>query len=163
MNHPLYVFDLDGTLAGIDHRLHHIKQFKPRWQDFFEACDQDQPIDWIIELLQMVRRQAGPNGRVVVLTGRSESVRGKTERWFKRHAIECDALIMRPARDFRSDDVLKLELLQGYLREHPGYVVRFIVDDRQKVVDMWRREGFNVLQCAAWAEDQFVDLKPSVP
>ena len=42
---PLYIFDLDGTLALIDHRRHFLDdQADPkRWQKFFAACVDDQP------------------------------------------------------------------------------------------------------------------------
>ena len=30
--------------------------------------------------------------------------------------------------------------------------VLFVVDDRQRVVDMWRAEGITCLQCEAWPE-----------
>jgi len=33
----VYVFDLDGTLANIDHRLHFIKTKPKNWPAFFEA------------------------------------------------------------------------------------------------------------------------------
>jgi len=32
--------------------------------------------------------------------------------------------------------------------------IEWIVDDRQRVVDMWRNNGFNVLQCRQWKEKE---------
>lgn len=29
------IFDIDGTLANIDHRLHHLEGFNPNWKSFF--------------------------------------------------------------------------------------------------------------------------------
>ena len=42
--------------------------------------------------------------------------------------------------------------MQLFLDKHPKAEVGFIVDDRQRVVDMWREKGYNVLQCNAWKE-----------
>lgn len=144
----LYVFDLDGTLANIDHRLPLIKGPKKDWDAFFEACDQDQPVEWVIDLMHCCVY----SGNLLILSGRNASVRAKTLDWLFRHSIPIAELLMRPADDRRPDEVLKLALLRAYLQKHPQFEVAFIVEDRQRVVDMWRREGFNVLQCQAWEE-----------
>lgn len=53
---------------------------------------------------------------------------------------------MRPANDHRPDDIIKQEMLDKLKAE--GHDIWFVVDDRQRVVDMWRRNGITVLQCA---------------
>ena len=58
---------------------------------------------------------------------------------------------MRPSGDYTPDDTLKQNMLSSFLRDK-DFKVQFIVDDRQRVVDMWRKEGYNVLQCEAWEE-----------
>lgn len=40
---PLYIFDLDGTLALIEHRLHFIQGPKKDWRGFFGAVGDDSP------------------------------------------------------------------------------------------------------------------------
>lgn len=47
---PCYLFDIDGTIADISHRIHHIKGETKDWRSFFAACDGDLPILHIIEL-----------------------------------------------------------------------------------------------------------------
>lgn len=150
----VYVFDLDGTLADVTHRLHHIEKKPKDWQAFFDACDKDAPIQWVVDLFQQVVFCAGDDAWVIILSGRAEHTRAKTEAWLKKHAIVGhEKLIMRKAGDFRPDEIIKPELLQGFLDEHPNAAVEFIVDDRQRVVDMWRAKGYNVLQCNAWKEN----------
>ena len=144
----LHVFDLDGTLASIDHRLFLIKRDKPDWNTFFDLCGMDRPIDWVIRLMRICHQ----NGEVLILTGRSDAVKGKTEAWLKKHTDGWDWLVMRPHGDYSPDDELKKHQLEHFLSEHPEHVVQFIVDDRQRVVDMWRKMGWNVLQCEAWSE-----------
>lgn len=149
----IYVFDLDGTLADLTHRLEYI-QCKPKnWAKFFEACDKDAPISWVINLMALLWAATAESGdAVIILSGRAERVREKTETWLRTHEIQYSRLIMRKDGDFRADEVSKPELLQSYLDEHPGATVEFIIDDRQRVVDMWREKGYNVLQCNAWKE-----------
>ena len=42
---PLYIFDLDGTLALTEHRQHILdnKDDPQRWRRFYAACDRDEP------------------------------------------------------------------------------------------------------------------------
>jgi len=38
---PLAVFDVDGVLADVRHRLHHLEARPQRWERFFRAADRD--------------------------------------------------------------------------------------------------------------------------
>ena len=49
---------------------------------------------------------------------------------------------------FTPDQDLKRTWLNQFGKED----ILFVVDDRQKVVDMWREEGLTCLQCADWEE-----------
>ena len=40
---PLYIFDLDGTLALIKHRRHFVEGTTKDWRAFFAACVDDVP------------------------------------------------------------------------------------------------------------------------
>jgi len=151
----LYIFDLDGTLANIDHRLHHVrgKSRKERnWKAFNEEVSNDTPNWWVVDLLDMVKADGG---EVLILSGRSEEngTQERTEAWLDKYNIIYDHLRMRQAGDYRKDEIIKKEMLEAFLKEYPEYKVWFIVDDRQRVVDMWRENGYNVLQCNAWEED----------
>jgi len=150
----LYVFDLDSTLADIEHRMHFITQpegwitdfqghFKPDWKSFFDTCVNDKPIQWAIDLLRLVSR----HGTVLILTGRNADVEGQTRDWLCVHNVLYDYLIMRPVDDHAPDDFLKPKLLEKFLRDK-DYQVQFIVDDRKRVVEAYRKLGYNVLQCA---------------
>ena len=59
-------------------------------------------------------------------------------------------LFMRGEDDRRPDTAVKLGML-NYLGLTPNQVL-CILDDRQSVVDMWRQNGFRVMQVAAWKE-----------
>ncbi|MDX1372804.1 MAG: hypothetical protein R3321_10060, partial [Nitrososphaeraceae archaeon] len=77
MSTKLYIFDLDGTLANIEHRVHYVRGKKHRDYDtFFKQCINDKPNQWIIDLLNIVRK----HGEVLILSGRSDVVEIETRR-----------------------------------------------------------------------------------
>jgi len=145
----LYVFDLDGTLADISHRLPFIRSKPKNWKKFLSTTDKDVPIQWVIDLLKIVSSE----GEVLILTGRENIARDQTIEWLYHNDITTyfDYLIMRPKGDYRQDTIVKPELLDNFLRDN-DYEVQFIVEDRQQVVDKWRELGYNVLQSDAWEE-----------
>jgi hypothetical protein len=55
-------------------------------------------------------------------------------------------LKMRPKDNTTPDAELKEQWLDAALTE--GQTIEFVVDDRKRVVDMWRRRGIFCLQCA---------------
>lgn len=109
------VFDLDGTLANGDHRAHlappaEIRNDVRAWDAFNLACDNDQPISDNIQLLRSLSRSF----RIVILTGRCEVARQKTEQWLKKHGAVPSALIMRGVNDSRLDTEYKEEQLRRW-------------------------------------------------
>ncbi len=147
---PLYIFDLDGTLANIDHRqwLLDCKDNPKRWDQFFDACDKDSPVAPVIRTLELLRFSAD----IFIWSGRSIAVRDKTARWLTDHTSfmthDLDVVLrMRPAGDFTPDDELK----GGWLEELSGHDRRRLVaifDDRDKVVAMWRAKDIPCFQVA---------------
>lgn len=84
---------------------------------------------------------------VVLMSGRDEgNAREATEAWLQYNGIRYDTLIMRPAGDGRNDAVVKNELFEEHVAPH--YNVLFTLDDRDRVVDMWRAKGIKCLQVA---------------
>lgn len=148
---PCYLFDLDGTLADVSHRLHHIARpegdDRPKdWDAFFDACEKDAPIPHIVDLC----RKLSNHFPIVVVSGRSDRVRHATETWLRLHNVFCDALYMRSAGDHRPDHATKKSLLKQILAA--GYDPIMAFDDRDQVVKMWRDQG---IPCAQVAEGNF--------
>ena len=144
----LFVFDLDGTISDLTHRLYLIKCDKPDWPSFYRSCVNDNPKKWIIDLLNICRDQ----GEILILSGRSDEVEGYTRDWLRDNDVLYDYLIMREAGNYEPDDKLKKRMMDAFLSDK-DFEVQFIVDDRQRVVDMWRDNGYKVLQCEAWEEN----------
>lgn len=55
-------------------------------------------------------------------------------------------LFMRTFQDQRPDDVVKAEIYEQYIA--PYWHVPYVLDDRRRVVDMWRKRGLTVLDVA---------------
>jgi FMN phosphatase YigB (HAD superfamily) len=135
----IIVFDLDGTLANIDHRLHFIHQEKKDWNAFNEACIFDEPIPEIVSICQAFYEVGFDD--IYIITGREETVRDKTEAWLGAHGIFYDKLIMRPKKDYRKDSIVKEEQAKPFMKN-----IWMVFEDRKQVVDMWRSHGIKTLQ-----------------
>jgi hypothetical protein len=142
------IFDIDGTLANCSHRVHHVNGKKKNWPAFMAAIPDDSPIYQTVFLnnvFPFLRSHGATAMPTFLCSGRSENERADTEAWLKKHAVSYDKMFMRKAGDYRADHIIKRELLEEIRAE--GYEPWLIFDDRQCVVDMWRKEGLFVLQC----------------
>ena len=144
------VFDIDGVLADVRHRLHHVERRPKDWDSFFASMDDDTPLEDGVALAQ---RYADEGHRIAYLTGRNESYRELTLAWLRRHGLPDGRLVMRRNDDRRPARVFKPQALSRLARE--GEIV-VVVDDDRAVVDVLRHEGWPVL-LADWMhadEDQ---------
>ena len=156
MTRPLYIFDLDGTLADISHRLHCIQQPKKDGDSFFAAGADEAPIEAGIRTLQALR---DGGAEVWIWSGRSDQVRGETERWLRMHEVRPghlprwfrlrapEALLMRKAGDHQPDHTLKLGWLAG-LDPPERNRLTAVFEDRARVVEMYRQYGVACFQVA---------------
>lgn len=149
---PYIVCDMDGTLCNINHRLHYVtgvysdgskvknwNSGKDKdWNSFFDRMDNDIPNDHVVSLIKNVYGGMP----VVIVTGRPESHRVPTENWLNFYGIEYEAVLMREINDHRPDDIVKQEILDKYLDKH---LIKVVVDDRRRVIEMWERNGLNVI------------------
>ena len=138
------IFDLDGTLCDITHRLHHIVDEPKNWGAFFAACVDDEPKPKMIEFLNTMRYA---DHYVYIFSGRSDAVRAETEAWLEKHQVSYHELIMRQDGDYRVDHVVKEEMFDRIFNDETKRYLSFAVDDRNQVVEMWRRKGITCLQC----------------
>jgi predicted kinase len=139
------ICDLDGTLCNIDHRLHHVRgPGKKNWMVFAEGAEFDDLNAWCADILHAMLTCYDCN--VIFCSGRSEEYRRITEEWLDIYVGLSDPLFMRPAKDYRDDALVKEIILDFEIL--PQYQVLLAIDDRQRVVDMWRRRGITTLQCA---------------
>lgn len=138
------LFDIDGTLANIDHRRNLLEGDRPNWRSFKERMGEDTPNLPIVDLYKTLWESR--KFQLILVSGRGEEHRKITETWLTWNLIPFERLLMRPLNDFRPDTDIKLEILGQLIRE--GKEISFVVDDRNSVVDMWRKNGITCLQCA---------------
>jgi len=153
---PSIIVDIDGTIADCGHRLHHINGFKndveathkADWDAFHAETGNDSPIE---PTCQMVRELYSAGWKIIMITGRSDSCRGDTVAWLEENRIGFDLLLMRKRGDHSQDQEIKRAWLHDLRvgRIHLPHMEppRIVIEDRSRVVKMWREEGLIALQC----------------
>ena len=163
------IVDLDGTVADCSARLvklgPHMRHkmdcsyyvdawpycqecgavWKKDWDAFFDGVEHDEPIEPILDLVKtLYGGEWGPD--ILIVSGRPIDKAGKvTEDWLLKHfPVKWRHLFMRNGGDHRPDVEVKQEILD-YL---PKDRIRYVLDDRDQVVDMWRKNGLTCLQVA---------------
>ena len=139
---PLAVFDIDGVVADVRHRLHLIENRPKRWDEFFRRAADDPPLATGVELV----RELAADHDILWLTGRPERNRQLTARWLAEHGLPDRPLVMRPDRDFRSSRLMKREELRKLRGDRE---IGVVVDDDPDVVATLTEDGFPV-RLADW-------------
>lgn len=142
---PYAVLDIDGVLADVRHRLHHLQSRPKDWVGFFGAAPQDPPLP---EGVDLALRLAADHA-IVYVTGRPERCRQDTLDWFARHGLPAGRLLMRRDDDRRPARYTKVETLRRLQAERP---VATMVDDDADVVAAVRAAGFTI-QHATWMHE----------
>lgn len=125
--------DIDGTIADMGERSPY------DWK----AVGKDEPKRNVLKVVQWA---AEAGYQILLLSGRDSVCRPETVKWLDTHGIWWDKLIMRPEGDQRKDSIVKRELFDEHVRNE--YDVLFVLDDRNQVVEMWRKLGLTCLQAA---------------
>lgn len=128
------ICDLDGTLALFKGKRGPFEYHKVANDDV------NKPVAEIV-------KWAGLNGyHIVYLSGRESVCYDATKEWLYNKGLPRGPLFMRQTKDYRKDNVVKLELFNEHIRDH--YNVAFCLDDRDQVVKLWRGLGLTCLQVA---------------
>ena len=143
------IFDLDGTLADITKRreMSTKENGKIDWDVFFEPNNIwfDLPNEPVITMAQLLSERH----RIVIFSGRSKATKTETKRWLQKFNVPFDILKMRPTSNdwkFMPDDELKQHWLDTLFPDDKRKDILCVFDDRQKVVDMWRKNGITCFQ-----------------
>lgn len=145
----IVVTDLDGTLADITHRRHHVDKMPKDWNSFFlpEEILKDKVRMDVWNQVAMAHAtnsvRSDKRALLVAVSARPERCRQATVEWLEKHGMlgRIDALLMRADRDSRQDDIVKREIHDKYLKNHE---VTVVFDDRPRVIRVWRELGLNV-------------------
>ncbi len=127
------ICDLDGTLAT-----------NTTGRGFYDwSRVGEDGIDSIVKGILDAQNMKGI--RTIIMSGRDAICRPETKVWLFQHDVPYAELLMRSEKDQRKDSIVKRELFDKYIKDE--YNVMFALDDRNQVVDMWRKElGIKCLQ-----------------
>src|SRR5664280_2635918 len=128
---PLAVFDIDGVLADVRHRLPHVQGRPKDWDAFFAAIGKDPVLPDGLALAQ----ELAAEHRVVYVTGRPEHTRDATTAWLGGQNLPSGRVFMRADDDFRPAREAKLRLMRRLSRFGD---VAVVVDD-DPAAATWRR------------------------
>lgn len=127
---PAIICDIDGTLA------HHVGR-----SPYDATKYHTDVVDTSIKaLLDGARR----GFHILLVSGRDSRYRPSTVDWLFKNDIQYTRLYMRREGDKRKDHEVKMELYFRYIE--PDYNVICVIDDRNRVVQMWREIGLKCLQ-----------------
>lgn len=131
------IFDIDGTLALMGDRSPYD----------LEKCGEDTHNTMVVSLLHMLEAKGY---KILTVSGRES---GTKEDPFKYYHMTTDWLnkftipeshFQRKQGDMRKDDIVKEEIFWRDIA--PYYDVKLAIDDRNQVVEMWRRLGIECWQ-----------------
>jgi len=103
------IFDMDGTLADVDHRRHFVERKPKDWDSFYAGMIGDTPIQPVVMMAQLLKL-AGH--RIIIATGRPRSYNNITLQFLKDNDIPYDAVYLRTVKDYRPDTVVKENMLR---------------------------------------------------
>ncbi len=119
------ICDLDGTLALMNKR------------NPFDAshCDED---ELNVPVANTLKTFAKEGYQILLVSGREERFREPTLKFLETYEIPYNQLWMRQSRDYRKDSIIKSEIFEAQIKDK--YYVEFVLDDRDQVVELWRKE-----------------------
>jgi predicted kinase len=120
---------------------------KKNWPLFYERVEKDPPIWPVVELVSRMTEPMSHEGGydVIVISGRPKDMTGKgTEEWLKQMPWPVRHLFLREGGDSRHDYIIKEEILELLPKER----IKYVFEDRDQVVAMWRKHGLTTLQVA---------------
>lgn len=140
--HPrAIVCDLDGTLVDVRGIRHFVDSSEGRDFQAFHQASLECPANDEVSAVLREGRERGL--AIVIVTAREERWSFLTTMWLSEHQIPFDDLIMRGRRDLRPDHLVKQDFAVSLSRK---YKVEVAIDDRDDILDVWRRAGFATIK-----------------
>lgn len=139
----IVIVDIDGTIAKIGERVKYLTVDPKDWDSFYNDSFKDEPIPEMCGLVRIIFNAY----TIIFCTGRREKCRETTAQWLEEYVCLFagkSVLLMRKDGDFRSDTIVKPELIR---EAGIGFNdIAFILEDRACMVKKWRELGVRCLQ-----------------
>ncbi len=139
------IVDLGGTLAhrGARHKEEYLTRFN---EDLVDITVRD-----------LVNLEYSVGTIVVILTGQREKARSITENWLKENGVKYNNLLMKP-NDYELNTLdFKREIYEELLADE--MVIKYVLEDREEIVEMWRHHGIRCFQVASGQDREFYKQK----
>jgi predicted kinase len=134
------ICDLDGTLCLLNGR-------SPYDASTCENDGVNLAVSRILTDSGIADERNGELTHLIFVSGREDKYREETLKFFEKNDLnEPDELFMRPTGDTRKDSILKKEIYDTHIKGK--YNIKYVLDDRDSVVSMWREQGLTCLQVA---------------
>ncbi len=130
-----WIVDLDGTLARMQGRSPYA----------WHRVGEDLPNAAVVMATQALHAHPAVDA-IIAVSGRDEVARRQTHMWLDAQNVPFTELHLRPTGDNRPDEIVKQEIYST--RIAPRFNVVGVLDDRAKVVAMWRSLGLVCFQVA---------------
>lgn len=131
MKQKAIIVDIDGTLAKMNGRgpfeWHRVGEDKV-----------NEPIKTIVNTMKKYFT-------IIIFSGRDGSCLTETINWLNENTIYYDKIFMRKPGNNEKDSIVKRRMFDTHVKDK--YEIEFVLDDRNQVVDMWRKDlGLTCLQ-----------------
>ncbi len=140
------IVDIDGTVAHMTGRL-------PYDYSLVNTDVVDENVANIVRrYAQRDIMDQTPDTYIIIVSGRDDTCKDETLKWLADNNIPFDEFYMRDhtlvdEKGNKLDDtIIKKNIYEEMIK--PRFNVRFVLDDRDRVVKMWREQGLKVLQVA---------------
>lgn len=140
------IVDIDGTVAHMNGR-------SPYDYSLVGTDIVDENVANIVRrYAQRDIMEMTPDTYIIIVSGRDGTCKDETLKWLADNNIPFDEFYMRDhtlvdEKGNKLDDtVIKKDIYEQWIK--PRFNVRFVLDDRDRVVKMWREQGLKVLQVA---------------
>jgi len=136
------IVDIDRTLCNITENgeIYNGGDDTKRRPYDWDRVAEDKPIEAMCQLVRSIREKY----HIVLLTGRSEDAREGTKKWLKKNHIHYDKLLMKASGSYEQSAITKYESYVNDIKDE--YDIAFAIDDDQRIVDMWQKEGIICLK-----------------
>jgi predicted kinase len=126
------IVDIDGTLALINNR-------NPYNLSNVLDDEINKPIKDLVLILSS-------KFDIIIVSGRDNTCREDTMLWLDINEIPYISVFLREEEDRRKDSIVKEEIYNKKIK--PFYNIKYVLDDRQQTVDLWRHLKLCCLQVA---------------